>query len=113
MKFLRSNLAWLILGSGVLMRPVFAEDLPPSQKAVGNEGNDFFERRIRPLLIQRCAECHGDKKQESGLRLDVREAAMKGGDSGPVVIAGHPEDSPLIKAIRYGDDVQMPPNGKL
>src|SRR5688572_12663313 len=73
---------------------------------------DFFEKRVRPVLVQHCFKCHGDKKQEAGLRLDSREGALKGGDSGAVIQAGKPEESLLVEAIGYGGDVRMPPKGK-
>ena len=73
----------------------------------------FFEAKVRPVLTKHCAECHGEKKQKGGLRLDSRAAALTGGDLGPAVVPGRPADSPLVKAVRYHDDLQMPPKGKL
>ena len=73
----------------------------------------FFENNIRPLLIERCIKCHGPKKAESGLRLDTIATVLKGGDSGPAVIPGQPDDSLIIKAVRHQDDLQMPPDDKL
>ena len=78
--------------------------------------NAFFENKIRPLLVAHCYECHSadSKKVEGNLRLDSRGGWQTGGDSGPAIIPGKPEDSHLIKAIRYDDSVsQMPPKGKL
>ncbi|HEX7450365.1 MAG TPA: PSD1 and planctomycete cytochrome C domain-containing protein [Pirellulales bacterium] len=80
----------------------------------GGEGQlEFFEKTIRPLLVERCQKCHGPEKQEAGLRLDRREPALKGGDSGPVIVPGEPEKSRLIEVVRYDGDTQMPPSGKL
>src|SRR3954469_2624228 len=76
----------------------------------------FFEREIRPLLVNRCYECHsaGAKKVKGGLLLDSREGVMRGGDSGAVIVPGDVERSPLIRAIRYVDaDLQMPPKQRL
>ena len=75
----------------------------------------FFEQRVRPLLIERCYKCHSEaKKVNGGLRLDSRRGLIEGGDSGPAISAGKPEESLLIKAVRYQDaDLQMPPDGKL
>ncbi|WP_442507935.1 PSD1 and planctomycete cytochrome C domain-containing protein [Novipirellula sp. SH528] len=74
--------------------------------------DDFFESQIRPLLITHCIECHGPKKQESGLRLDSRSGWLRGGDSGATIIPGDPENSLLIQAVNDSDDtVQMPPDG--
>jgi hypothetical protein len=71
---------------------------------------DFFESKIRPLLITHCLKCHGDDKQESDLRLDSPEHWEKGGLSGPAIIPGKPEDSLLLLAVKKTDpDLQMPP----
>ena len=74
---------------------------------------DFFESRIRPVLAENCFSCHGPSKQKAGLRLDSRAGLMKGSESGPVVVAGQPDKSTLIHAVRYQGDVHMPPRGKL
>ncbi len=76
-------------------------------------GDEFFENRIRPVLVEHCHDCHSDAKGKAkgGLKLDSREALMGGGDSGAVVVPGDAEGSLLIKAVRYADeDLQMPPN---
>jgi transposase-like protein/cytochrome c553 len=74
----------------------------------------FFESKVRPLLIERCHKCHGAEKQEAGLRLDARAALLAGGDTGPAVLPGDPDQSELIRAVRYDPDgYQMPPDGKL
>jgi mono/diheme cytochrome c family protein len=85
-----------------------AEDRPPIARQV-----EFFEKNVRPLLTANCFECHGPEKQEAGLRLDSRQGALDGGDSGPAVVPGHPEESVLIKAISYNAEPKMPPKGKL
>src|SRR6266704_1636224 len=76
---------------------------------------EFFESKVRPIFAEHCYTCHSEKaeKLKGGLRLDSTEAILKGGDSGPAVIAGDPDASLLIKAIRYTDpDLQMPPKNK-
>src|SRR5438309_2151393 len=73
----------------------------------------FFEERVRPLLAEQCVSCHGPKRQKAGLRLDSAAAIRKGGESGPVVAPGNPEQSRLIRAIRQDGDLKMPPKGKL
>ncbi|MCI0461933.1 MAG: DUF1553 domain-containing protein [Gemmataceae bacterium] len=88
----------------------------PAPAAADDPGIEFFEKKIRPVLVEHCQECHSParKKQRGGLYLDTRDALRKGGDSGPVLVPGKPEDSLLIKAIRYHDpDLRMPPKGKL
>ena len=76
---------------------------------------DFFEKRIRPLFIERCESCHSAAKGKTsgGLALDTRDGWMKGGDSGSPVIPGKPDASLLIRAVKYiGDGPQMPPKEK-
>jgi hypothetical protein len=74
---------------------------------------NFFDTKVRPVLAENCFSCHGPKKQQAGLRLDSKEAVIKGGDEGPVLVAGQPEKSPLIKAIRHAGEPKMPPKGKM
>ncbi len=76
----------------------------------------FFEKQVRPLLAEHCHSCHSAKtnKARGGLTLDSREALLKGGDSGPAVVPGRPEQSLLVKAVHGTQaDLQMPPKGKL
>ena len=65
----------------------------------------FFENSIRPLLVENCVKCHGPKKSESGLRLDSKQAALKGGESGPVIVPGKIAESLLITAVRHEDEI--------
>ncbi|MBK8092996.1 MAG: DUF1553 domain-containing protein [Verrucomicrobiaceae bacterium] len=71
-----------------------------------------FDREIRPLLQERCVECHGPEKQKADLRLDARIHAFKGGESGPAIIAGKTSASPLFKHITATGDERMPPKGE-
>ena len=73
----------------------------------------FFDSQIRPVLLGTCAKCHGSTKPRNNLRLDSRAALLKGGDSGPVFVAGDPDKSLLIQAMRYTGEPKMPPNKKL
>ena len=73
----------------------------------------MFESKVRPLLIEHCGKCHGDKKQEAGLDLISRAGFFKGSDSGPVVEPGKPADSLLIQTVRHEGDLKMPPKSKL
>src|SRR5688572_11433115 len=59
---------------------------------------DFFETKVRPVLATRCYDCHTDSAN-GGLRLDSREAMLKGGKRGPAIVIGKPEESLLIKAV--------------
>ena len=79
-----------------------------SSKAV-----EFFEKEIRPLLVDKCQSCHGEKKKEGGLLLIGRDSVLKGGETGAAVVPGKPEASLLIRAVGYLDEPKMPPKGKL
>ena len=97
----------MVLGAGFL----------PCTLALGDPAEEiaFFETHIRPILIDRCYECHAaDQKVKGGLRLDIRQGWHLGGDSGPSILPGQPQESLLIEAIGYGNpDLEMPPKGKL
>ena len=83
------------------------EDLTPEQL-------EFFEKKIRPVLVEHCYECHaaGSKIIQAGLRVDHRAGLLKGGDSGASIVPNEPERSAILKALRY-EDAEMPPKGKL
>ncbi len=89
-----------------------------SYPAVGRSDDraqvEFFEKSIRPVLIQSCYECHSGLTAEprGDLRLDSREAVRRGGESGPVLVPGRPEESLLISALRH-ESLQMPPDDPL
>jgi hypothetical protein len=74
---------------------------------------EFFEARVRPVLAEHCWSCHGPAKQRTGLRLDSRAALLRGGDHGPAVVPGDPDNSLLVKAVRRAGDVKMPPKTPL
>ena len=74
---------------------------------------DFFEENIRPLLVSKCIECHGEDTQESGLRLDSRAAILKGAEQQPVVLPGAPDKSRLLDVLSHMNEVKMPPDEKL
>ena len=72
-----------------------------------------FESAVRPVLVEHCLKCHGPDKEWGSLRVDSREALLKGGDTGPALVPGQPDESLLIRAIRHLDaDLQMPPPPK-
>ena len=76
----------------------------------------FFEKKIRPLLVKHCYECHSEEAEErqGGLLLDRRSGWIEGGDTTKAVIPGEPDASLLIKAVKYQDEnLQMPPEKKL
>src|SRR5438552_12058857 len=98
--------------------PLFSATLAAAQ--FKSEDYDFFEKKIRPVLVEHCYKCHSAsaEKVKGGLLLDTREGVLKGGESGkPLILPDDPERSRLIEAIRYAnEDLQMPPKkagGKL
>ena len=92
---------------------VFAMQAPALADVPGAGAVEFFEKKIRPVLSERCYKCHS-KKAKGGLRLNARRTLLEGGESGAAVIPGKPGESLLIDAIHYGaDSYQMPPDGKL
>ncbi len=74
---------------------------------------EFFEKRIRPLLLARCFDCHGAEQAESELRLDSRADMLEGGSRGAAIVPGEPDKSLLIRAINHADTLAMPPKEKL
>ena len=80
-----------------------------------DESNDFFEKKIRPVLVDQCYRCHSETKGKvrGGLALDSREGMRQGGDTGPAIIPGKLDKSLLLKALHYDGDTRMPPEGKL
>ena len=73
-----------------------------------------YDKDVRPLLAQNCYSCHGPEVQQSGLRLDQRQPALRGGDYGPVIVPGKSHESKLIRRLMDGDGgMQMPPTGAL
>ena len=100
----------------LLVAAVIGPHWPAKAFETQAEGLQFFENRIRPLLVQHCYECHSQEggKVKGGLLLDSRDGWMRGGDSGEVIVPGDVEASPLIEAIGYkNDDFQMPPKYRL
>jgi len=89
----------------IAMHPIARASEPDAADA------EFFEKEIRPLLIERCHKCHGDLPEPKGqLKLTSREAILKGGETGPAAVAGKPGESLLISAVKY-DGIEMPPEG--
>ena len=96
--------------SGVAALPPPA---PPAPHSRESRASDFFEARVRPVLVEHCITCHGPERQKGGLRLDAGDRLRKGGNSGPVVVPGDPDHSTLIRAVRQDGEIKMPPKGKL
>lgn len=96
----------------VILPAVWATNLFAEETATGQF--DFFESRIRPVLVEHCYQCHASdaKELKGGLLLDSQNGWINGGDSGPAIVRGRPDEGTLVDALRYGD-LEMPPAGKL
>ena len=109
-------MSWLLVGvlAAITMERSSAADDQPLAVIGDTARNEFFEQKIRPLLVRHCYECHSGASNEvkGSLRLDYRDAVLKGGDSGPILMAGSPNDSLLLSAIRH-EGLEMPPGKKL
>jgi hypothetical protein len=97
---------------------VFSISARPAQQPAQIPNKDqleFFESKIRPILVNRCYKCHSPSTglPKSSLELDWKGGWERGGSYGPAIIPGDPEKSLLISAIRYDGDLEMPPDGKL
>lgn len=92
------------------------EPTPPVAQSTMDHAatEDFFNSSVLPLLKQHCFECHSHAagKAKGGLMLDTRGGWVKGGETGPAIVPGKADESPLIRAVRYAD-LEMPPSGKL
>ncbi len=91
---------WLVCGIAV------------GQQQLSREQHDMFEIHVRPTLTRHCISCHGETKQEGGLRLTSLDDLLKGGESGPAIVVGKPNESLLIEALRY-ESFEMPPEEPL
>ena len=96
----------------LIAAPLFAAG-PLAARAADRDDIALFENRVRPVLAAHCLKCHGASKQESGLRLDSKSLASKGGDRGPAIVPGDPEHSLLVQAARRSGDLKMPPDESL
>lgn len=92
---------------GMLCAAAVADEKVPTPEQL-----KFFEEKVRPVLAQNCFKCHGEDKQKGDLRLDVHEAFLAGGESGPAIVPGKPKESLLLDAVNYAS-LEMPPDGKL
>jgi len=76
-------------------------------------GDEFFEKSVRPVLVERCVKCHGPTAMKGGLRLDSREGVLTGGNDGPVIVPGKPAESRLIVAVNHRGELKMPQDKQL
>ncbi|MCE9527066.1 MAG: DUF1549 domain-containing protein [Planctomycetales bacterium] len=104
MKFWKSHISLILLA--VTASVLRAEGPSPEQV-------EFFEKKVRPLLVAKCFECHSDQNEESELRVDSLAELLAGGTRGPAIVPGKPAESLLVRAIGHGETLQMPPKKKL
>ncbi len=102
----------MILRTLVILGLLNLSVIVTAQAAPDPDQMRFFESKVRPLLASQCVQCHGAEKQKGELRLDSREAMLQGGDNGPAIVPGSPNESLLIEAIRY-ESFEMPPQKQL
>ena len=100
-----ANKALLVIAFALVNTGLGQGDEPTSDRV-------DFVRDVQPLLLSRCAECHGEKVSKSGLRLDVKSAALRGGDSGAVIVPSQSAKSLLLERISSRGDDKMPPEGE-
>ena len=102
---------WLGLVLNLAVSPL----LHAAESKLAPDELDFFEKKVRPILVENCYKCHSrdSEKIKGGLLLDTRDGMLKGGDTGPALVLGNPDKSLLIQAVRYKNkDLQMPPNDR-
>src|SRR5687768_7365374 len=102
-----AGLAWSLLALAMLASPAAAADDP--------KGLEFFEKKIRPVLVANCYQCHSASAKEvkGELRLDTKEGIRKGGEQGHGVVPGNVAESLVIAALKHEDGLEMPPNKRL
>jgi len=102
--------------ASVLTAVLLSSAALPQDDAAQRERLAFFEKRIRPVLVDRCYSCHSStaEKVKGNLLLDTRDGLLKGGDLGPSIVAGDPDKGLLLKALKWtDDDLKMPPKKRL
>ena len=109
------KMSQLAFGIGAWLVGVFAfgTGLSVGQDAFSAADVEFFEAKIRPILVERCYECHGEDEDSGGLHLTSRADILEGGDTGPAIDLGNVDESLLLRAIRWEGDYEMPPDSKL
>jgi hypothetical protein len=109
-----ANLRWPCLMAALVAISGIAISATSRAEELAKEQAEFFETKIRPVLVEHCYECHSaqSEKLKGKLLLDNRDAARKGGESGPAIVPGDPDASLVVQALRY-ENFEMPPKGKL
>ena len=103
-----------VIAARAILAGALLAGLSASAQTLTPDQSQFFENKIRPILVNDCYKCHSSEapKLKGGLSLETRQGWVTGGDTGPAIVPGDPDHSLLIKAVRYTDeDLQMPPKG--
>ncbi|SFI28746.1 Planctomycete cytochrome C [Planctomicrobium piriforme] len=108
---LSPTFAWRCLFAGLTIFSLATTPLRAASEPTPEQVK-FFETSVRPLLVEHCLKCHSEEKQKGELRLDSRGHMLLGGESGPAIVPGKPDESLLMEAVRY-ESFEMPPAGKL
>src|SRR6185436_15980502 len=94
--------------------PLLSLAIFASATRAADPATEFFEKQVRPVLVEKCLSCHAGEKPKGTLRLDSRDAVLEGGRGGAIVVPGKPKESRLVTTIRHTDaDLKMPPTAKL
>ncbi len=101
----------LVLAGVLLVGSVLTSGQTPAAGAATAQDTTLFETKIRPLLAANCFACHGEKAM-AGLRVDSREGLLRGGESGPAVVPGDPENSAMLKAVQHAEGFPRMPRGR-
>src|SRR4051794_38423918 len=112
----RCSFLLMLLMCGLPAAIALADTPTPPAAPLDPAGIEFFEKKVRPVFVTYCYECHSAhaEKLKGGLRLDSKVGLMHGGESGPAIVPGKPNESRLIKAIRLSEpDLKMPPKRPL
>jgi hypothetical protein len=113
---MRRVLAALLIGTSAVLQCSIAPQVRGQDEANDAVRNEYVEKHIRPILVQRNQECHSEKSGdcEGGLVVDSRDALLKGGEQGPAIVPRDADHSSLIQAVRHTDpNLMMPPTGRL
>src|SRR3954466_10238608 len=102
----------MVLAAAPLALQIAAEARQAPSGAADPRSPEYFETRVRPVLAANCYDCHSDERM-GGLRVDSREALLKGGRTGPAIVPGDPDKSLLIEAVRQTGKLKMPKGGQL
>ncbi|MEM7148095.1 MAG: DUF1549 domain-containing protein, partial [Verrucomicrobiota bacterium] len=103
-----ATLGLTFAGAIALGSSVSAADLPADHAQSMAKSRTLFTKHVRPLFIESCLECHGGEKVRGGLNLNTRKDLLAGGDTGPSIVPGHPENNFLIEVVKHAEEPFMP-----